>query len=62
VTFTPGTTQVINSESCPVGGGNLAFVFSVAGWVGGAASVDFKEYINGINGAGLAGVYLTYDC
>lgn len=62
VTMTPGTTQVINSEACPVGGGNLAFVFSIAVWETQAASVEFNEYINTLNGAGLAGVYLTYDC
>jgi hypothetical protein len=62
VTMTPGTTQVINSEACPVGGGNLAFLFSIAVWETQAASVEFNEYVNKINGAGLAGVYLTYDC
>jgi hypothetical protein len=62
VTMTPGTTQVINSEACPVGGGNLAFLFSIAVWETQPASVEFNEYVNAINGAGLAGVYLTYDC
>jgi hypothetical protein len=62
ITLAPGTSQVINSEACPVGGGNLAFVFSIAVWETQAASVEFNEYVNGINGAGLAGVYLTYDC
>jgi hypothetical protein len=62
VTFEPGTTGTINSEACPVGGGNLAFVFSIAGWESQPASVEFDEYWNNINGAGLAGVYLTYDC
>lgn len=62
VTIAPGTTQVINSEACPVGGGNLAFVFSIAVWETEPASVEFSEYVNAINGAGLAGVYLTYDC
>ena len=62
VTMTPGTTQVINSEACPIGGGNLAFLFSIAVWETQAASVEFNEYVNAINGAGLAGVYLTYDC
>ena len=60
--MTPGTTQVINSEACPIGGGNLAFLFSIAVWETQAASVEFNEYVNAINGAGLAGVYLTYDC
>lgn len=62
VTMTPGTTQVINSEACPIGGGNLAFLFSIAVWETQAASVEFNEYINKLNGAGLAGVYLTYNC
>ena len=62
MTLSPGTTQVVNSEACPVGGGNLAFVFAVAEWVGGEASVEFQQYVNALNGKGLAGVYLTYDC
>jgi hypothetical protein len=62
VTIAPGTTQIINSEACPVGGGNLAFVFSIAVWETQAANVAFNEYDNSMNGAGLAGVYLTYDC
>jgi hypothetical protein len=62
VTLAPGTTQVINSEACPVGGGNLAFLFSIASWVTQPASVEFNEYVNDLNGAGLAGVYLTYNC
>ncbi|KAG0650608.1 hypothetical protein D0Z07_2340 [Hyphodiscus hymeniophilus] len=61
VTMTPGTTQVVNSESCPLGGGNLAFLFSIAVWETQPASVEFNEYVNALNGAGLAGVYLTYD-
>lgn len=62
VTMTSGTTQVINSEACPASGGNLAFLFSIAVWETEAASVEFDEYVNQLNGAGLAGVYLTYDC
>ena len=62
ITMTPGSTQVINSEACPVGGGNLAFLFSIAVWETQAASVEFNQYVNALNGAGLAGVYLTYDC
>lgn len=37
-------------------------MFEIADWVGGDASIEFNEYVNKINGAGLAGVYLTYDC
>lgn len=62
VTMTAGTTQIINSEACPIGGGNLAFIFSIASWETQAASVEFNEDENSMNGAGLAGVYLTYDC
>jgi hypothetical protein len=62
INFAEGQTAVINSEACPAGGGNLAFVFEIADWVGGDASIEFNEYVNKINGAGLAGVYLTYDC
>jgi hypothetical protein len=61
VTFTPGTTQVINSEGCPASGGNVAFLFSIANWESKAASVEFTEYINEMDGSGLAGIYLTYD-
>ncbi|KAH8586459.1 hypothetical protein B0O99DRAFT_528642 [Bisporella sp. PMI_857] len=55
VTIEPGTTKVINSQSCPVGGGALAFVFSIADWVAGEASVEFTQGAD-------AGVYLTYNC
>lgn len=53
----PGTTQVINSESCPTGGASLGFVFSIAVWETEAASVDFKQSVSPV-----AGVYLTYNC
>lgn len=61
INLAQGQKAVINSEACPVGGGNLAFVFSIASWVYGSASIEFNEYINQLNGAGLAGVYLTYN-
>jgi hypothetical protein len=57
INFAEGQSAVINSEGCPVGGGSLAFVFSIASWVWGSASIEFDQ----VNGAGLAGVYLTYD-
>ncbi|KAE9381926.1 hypothetical protein N431DRAFT_425490 [Stipitochalara longipes BDJ] len=60
--FQPGQTAAVNSIACPSGGGDLAFVFEIADWVWGDASVEFDEYLNKMNGAGLAGVYLTYDC
>lgn len=59
VNIAAGQTTAINSEVCS---GNLAFIFSIASWVSETASVDFTEYINKINGAGLAGVYLTANC
>jgi hypothetical protein len=59
VTLAPGQNAAINSETCA---GNLAFVFSIASWVSQTASVDFTEYINKLNGAGLNGVYLTHSC
>jgi hypothetical protein len=62
INFTPGQNAVINSEACPYGGGDVAFVFEIADWVWGSASIEFDEYVNKLNGAGLAGVYLTYDC
>jgi hypothetical protein len=48
-------TTAINSEVCPPGGGDLAFVFEIASWVWGAASVEFTQASN-------AGVYLTFNC
>ncbi|PMD31324.1 hypothetical protein L207DRAFT_572984 [Hyaloscypha variabilis F] len=62
ITFEPGQTTTINSMACPAGGGNMAFVFEIAEWVDGNASVEFEEYVNKMNGAGLTGAYLTYDC
>jgi hypothetical protein len=62
INFAEGQTAVINSEACPPGGGDLAFVFEIADWVWGDASIEFNEYVNKMNGAGLAGVYLTFDC
>lgn len=58
-TFYAGQNAAINSEVCS---GNLAFVFSIASWVSTTASVEFTEYINKLNGAGLNGVYLTHSC
>lgn len=62
INFVEGQSAVINSEACPANGGDLAFVFEIADWVWGSASIEFNEYVNKLNGAGLAGVYLTYDC
>ena len=62
VRFSPGATSQINSESCPVGGGNLAFLFEISTDQGASGNVEFNEYINRLNGAGLTGVYLTYNC
>lgn len=59
VTLAPGQSTVINSETC---GQNLAFQFEIATWVGTTSGVEFNEYVNKLNGAGLAGVYLTYGC
>jgi hypothetical protein len=59
VTFAPGQSTTINSETCE---GNLAFVFSIASWVSQSSSVDYTEYINKINAAGQTGLYLTYNC
>ena len=62
INFAQGQNTIINSEACPTDGGDLAFVFEIADWVWGNASIEFNEYVNKLNGAGLAGVYLTYDC
>lgn len=52
--FHPGQTVAVNSEECK-DGGNLAFLFSIASWIGGPASMYFEESL-------LQGVYLTYNC
>jgi len=31
-------------------------------WVTGAGTVGWQEYVNEIDGAGLRGMYLSYDC
>jgi len=61
VTVLAGQSTVINSQSCP-GAGQLGFVFGYADWITGKASVGWDEYINALNGAGLRGVYLSYNC
>ncbi|EOO02055.1 hypothetical protein UCRPA7_2389 [Phaeoacremonium minimum UCRPA7] len=57
VTAAAGSTAVINSEACPPGGGNLAFLFEVSRWVEITSSVDFTQ-----SNSPLAGVYLTANC
>jgi hypothetical protein len=55
------TVHTINSESCPTdlnGGGNLGFLFSIASWVQGDASIYFDDSETPY----LTGVYLTYNC
>jgi hypothetical protein len=59
--FDPTTVHTINSESCPTdvnGGGNLGFLFSIASWIQGDASVYFDDSETPY----LTGVYLTYNC
>jgi hypothetical protein len=59
-----GETVTINSEACSQTSGQygLAFVLKYASWVTGQGSVEWTEYVNELNGAGLRGVYLSYDC
>jgi hypothetical protein len=58
-----GQSTVINSASCPTNAeGGLAFVFTYPDWVTVPASIGWNEYVNELNGAGLTGVYLSYDC
>ncbi|TVY83509.1 hypothetical protein LSUE1_G004886 [Lachnellula suecica] len=59
VTVAAGQSTTINSESC---GSGLNFVIEYAGWVTGAGSVGWTEYINALNGAGLRGVFLNFNC
>ncbi|KAG9245814.1 hypothetical protein BJ878DRAFT_418328, partial [Calycina marina] len=46
--------KVINSEICPVGGGNLAFVFEISDFVTEETSVEFVQDIN-------AGIFMTFN-
>jgi hypothetical protein len=61
VTVLAGQSTVINSATCP-GAGQLAFIFGYADWITGKGSVGWDEYVNALNGAGLRGIYLSYDC
>lgn len=54
-TFSAGQSATINSQACPPGGGSMAFIFAISGWVSTAASVDFLQ-------TATAGVYLTFNC
>ena len=54
VSAIPGSTAVINSETCQE---NIAFLFEVSKWVDITSSVDFEQSNNP-----LAGVYLTANC
>jgi hypothetical protein len=63
VTVLSGQSAIINSRACPTTAeGGLAFVFSYADWITQASSVQWTEYVNKLNGAGLRGVYLNYNC
>jgi hypothetical protein len=62
VNVNPGTAATVNSEACPANGGNAAFLLSVASWVSGNVDVQFNEYYNAMNGQGLTGFYMTYNC
>jgi hypothetical protein len=56
-------SAVVNSRACPTAAeGGLAFVFTYADWVGVPASIGWDEYINKLNGEGLRGAYLSYNC
>ena len=63
VTVLSGQSAIINSEACPSAAqGGLAFVFGYADWETQESSVGWTEYVNELNGAGLRGVYLNYNC
>ncbi|OBT69614.1 hypothetical protein VE03_00912 [Pseudogymnoascus sp. 23342-1-I1] len=63
VTVLAGQSAVINSRSCPTAAeGGLAFVFKYADWQTQASSVGWTEYVNKLNGAGLTGVFLNFNC
>jgi len=58
-----GMSAVINSETCPTSEeGGLAFVVGYASWVEGEGSVGWSEYINALDGEGLKGFWINYDC
>jgi hypothetical protein len=60
VTMIPGTTQIINSESCE-NFGKLAFVVSIADSVTEAAAVQFTDTTDWVSGPGLAGFFMTFN-
>lgn len=63
VTVLEGQSTVINSAACPTAEqGGMAFVFGYADWATGESSVEWTEYVNELNGAGLRGVYLNFNC
>ncbi|KFY88004.1 hypothetical protein V500_06632 [Pseudogymnoascus sp. VKM F-4518 (FW-2643)] len=63
VTVLAGQSAVINSRSCPTAAeGGLAFVFGYADWQTQQSSVAWTQYVNELNGAGLRGVFLNYNC
>lgn len=62
-----GTTQVINSETCPFaasGGASntLAFTVEIAGGVDREAGFGYNWFSTSGEGVGLVGFFLTYDC
>ncbi|OBT49434.1 hypothetical protein VE00_00412 [Pseudogymnoascus sp. WSF 3629] len=63
VTVLAGQSTVINSRTCPTAAeGGLAFVFGYADWQTQQSSVGWTEYVNPLNGAGLTGVFLNFNC
>lgn len=58
-----GQSTVINSRSCPTAAeGGLGFVLEYADWQTQESSVGWTEYVNALNGAGLTGVFLNFNC
>lgn len=54
---------MINSRSCPTAAeGGLSFVLEYADWQTQESSVGWTEYVNALNGAGLTGLFLNYNC
>jgi hypothetical protein len=55
VNLAQGGEAVVNTLTCPVGGGQLVFMAAVANWVWGSAGVEVAQQ-------GGAGFYLSYNC
>jgi hypothetical protein len=54
-----GSTVMVASGTCQP---DMDYLIEISSWETGAASVEFTQYINALNGQGAAGFFLTYNC